>query len=351
MQFDILDLTRTTTWDEALSRIPPENRSIYHTSDFYRVFENDGQGMACCAVLSDGQRVAVYPFLKRSISYPWCPLQGYHDLIGAYGYDGVASNCEEQDFRDAFFENLEKWARQNNVICDFSRFNPLMGNHHFHQDHAQIIENQWNVFIDLGLPDYLYDSFNYTARRNVKAAGKAGLQWISKYGGEVTEEDLDAFMQVYESTMDRNSADDYYYFSRRFIRDCLRLLDRRVLFFIVHKDNRPASVEIVPFDPPYAFGFLGGTDARFFKTRPNNMMKDVIIRRFLEEGVRYYHMGGGSESIVNFKLMHSKNGIIPFYIGKQVFLEEEYQTVVKSWERQFPEKSEKFRFILQRYRL
>jgi len=98
---------------------------------------------------------------------------------------------------------------------------------------------------------------------------------------------------------------------------------------------------------------LGGTLSKYFEFRPNDILKHEIINVLKQRQYNYFCLGGGSsvdDGIFNYKKKFAKNGIFDFYIGKIIHNQQIYDKVVKQWEEKYPEKKEKYKNYLLKYR-
>ena len=82
------------------------------------------------------------------------------------------------------------------------------------------------------------------------------------------------------------------------------------------------------------------------------MMHKVSLK-FKELGVKNYLLGGGNnpgDNLFKYKRSFSLNGVLDFYIGKKIHNKEVYGLVCKAWESKYPEKKEKYKNFLLKYR-
>ena len=99
----ILTLKDKEKWSEYLSLFDPRQMDVYFTPEYYSLYEAYGDGEAICFVYQEEQSIALYPFMKNSVNKLVYELEGeYFDIQGAYGYNGVVTNCKEQVFLNRF---------------------------------------------------------------------------------------------------------------------------------------------------------------------------------------------------------------------------------------------------------
>jgi lipid II:glycine glycyltransferase (peptidoglycan interpeptide bridge formation enzyme) len=85
-----------------------------------------------------------------------------------------------------------------------------------------------------------------------------------------------------------------------------------------------------------------------------NLILDYSINYSKKMGYNYFYMGGATtnnqdDSLLKFKKSFSKDYKY-FYIGKKIHNKTIYNEVIKQWTNRYPEKVEKFKNFLLKYR-
>jgi hypothetical protein len=344
----ILDITQAAEWRSYLDRMPPHLRGVYYSPEYYSIFETPEQQLTKCFVFRDGERIAIYPFFLNPVSYP-SPVQ-YFDIQGAYGYNGVLSDCNEPGFIRDFFLNFDTFCQDQHVVSEFIRYNPVVNNHTFARQNQQIHYHGKNVLVKLQVPDFWNSSYDYSTRKNVNKAIRSGLK-VSKYWAEeMTPELIEIFKVIYFDTLKRNNATDYYYFTPDFYQNIVKKLKRAARFYFVQMGDQYISCELVIISQQNAYSFLGGTLQDYFPYRPNDLLKHGIILDLKVLSFNIFCLGGGAEGILRYKKSFAVNGEVDFYIGKVVHNQEIYDQLIKTWEKENPQKLEEYGSYFQRYR-
>jgi hypothetical protein len=350
-RFELLSLAEADAWRDALRMLPPEKQDVYFTPEYYGVFESLGAGQALCAVFRDGGETAVYPFLINSINALGFFLdREYHDIQGAYGYNGVGASCDEGSFKKSFAETFRGFIEERAIVAEFTRFNPVLKNDSF-SDYLESLYSQDNVVLDLTQENIETNAYEHATRKNVNKARRSGLTCKKLEAGEMNAGALDDFVRIYHATMERNNAATYYFFPRSFFADIAARLAKRCAFYFTELGEVPIAAELVTQGDRVAYSFLGGTAAEFFEFRPNDLLKDFIISDLRGRGLNYFCLGGGSAGILRFKKSFAKNGVTPFCIGKKIHDPEIYEKIVGQWQERFPEKEESLRNHVLKYRM
>jgi predicted N-acyltransferase len=330
--YEIFYLTDSDKWNKYLKMLPREMQDIYFTPEYYSLYENNNDGKAFCFFYNEGDNIALYPFLKNSIRDLGYDLdKEYYDIQGAYGYNGVLTNNTSQTFLHSFFDCVNEFCKQNNIIAEFLRINPILQNPLLFRTNFELIYDRDNINVNL-LNDNVYETeYEYSTRKNIQKAKRSGLTYKWVFGNGINDTDLELFRKIYYYTMDRNGADSYYYFGTDFFNNILKYLGKNSLFVFVLIDGQVISCELVMLGKGIAYSFLGGTLSDYYQYRPNDFLKHETIKLLKVKGFSNFLLGGGSEGVFKYKKSFSKNGVVPFYIGKKIHNQKIYDSIIQQW--------------------
>jgi hypothetical protein len=121
------------------------------------------------------------------------------DVITPYGYGGPAG-----DDLAAFWPAYDEWAREQGVVTTFIRFHPLYANQRGVPFYVEELAPTIGWRLDGDLPAGMHGKHRNALRKAQSAAEV------------VAADDLDAFVPLYEETMRRAGAADFYFFSRAY---------------------------------------------------------------------------------------------------------------------------------------
>lgn len=297
----------------------------------------------------------IYPYFRFSInelgySFP----SEYFDVSGPYGYNGPISNTNETSFIKLANSLLIEHFRNTSVVTEFVRYCPITDNSRFHlyPDKRQALNN---VFIDISRgADWVWrNSFEARVRKAVNKAATFKLDTILLTGNEVTDTDIQIFLNIYIATMERNEASRYYYFNNEYFRTLFTDMRDRLILAITDYEGVPVSTELLLFDGANAFGFLGGTLKEYYYTNANSFQRWEIIKYLANKGYTRYSLGGGGDNdgIYKYKLSFAKNCTNPFIIGTSIINEGIYKKLLQEWDDQHSQIAWKYSNYFQRYRL
>ena len=305
-------------------------RDLYFNPDYAKVYKDiDGESDTFVFECSYGK--ITYTFILRKI--PW-KINGisYFDIVTPYGYGGpLAEDVTDivallSEYKKAFIEYCNK----RNIICEFIRFH-LYDNmnvrEHYYGNVLHLLDNV--VVNSIGdFESDMWMKYEYKVRKNVKKAINSGL-------GIIIENDLsyiEDFLSIYTNTMDRNNADDYYYFTEQYFKSIANLLPENFMYFHVVKDDKIISTELVLCSEKYAYSFLGGTLTDYYAYRPNDYLKNEIIKWCNRTGREKFILGGGyhkEDGIYKYKRCFTQDMDVPFYVGSYIFDEDIYNEIVR----------------------
>jgi lipid II:glycine glycyltransferase (peptidoglycan interpeptide bridge formation enzyme) len=196
-----------------------------------------------------------------------------------------------------------------------------------------VIYNRDTVYMDLSSPGIIWDNMHSKCRNRVRKAQKSGV--VIEIDNSL--ESLGKFMELYYTTMKRNGADLYYYFSNNYFNNLFELLKDNAYIFNALYDGRVIASSVILKYGDYLNYHLSGTDYRYIRFAPVNLLLYEAALWGSRQGCKYFHLGGGyrenDDSLFEFKKKFSKDGISKFFIGRKIHDEEHYKILVDKWER------------------
>ena len=355
-QFGIDSLNQSGKWNALFDLLPAQNKSPFFSKAYYDSYSEVEQAEAQCFwAYQDEGNYLFYPYLKRSINDLGYSLpEDYFDISGAYGYNGPLGMAQDPDFIKAFNSELQEYLQDSFVVTEFVRYCPIIENRHLHS-YTEQINVLDNVYIDIapGLDKVWDDSFAYRVRKTVRKGESYGLKTRFMRGSEVDDSDLQVFFEIYNSTMQRNDADDFYYFDFHFFKRLSDKLGEMLLLSITYFEDIPISTELILLGGELAYGFLGGTLREYYQYKANTFQRWELLKYLEPLGFKKYSMGGGAargDSIYDFKMSFARGCENPFFIGTKVHLPEVYASIISQWKNKYPSAAAKHSSKLQGYR-
>lgn len=211
-----------------MGRIEGVEMDIYFTSEWGRVNRYIEEGNPVIFECRTDYGMIKNQFILRKISQKVDGKQ-FYDIASPYGYGGPYIVVCEDGRKDSLLREYEKefseYCRGHDIVSEFVRFHPIIGNGVDFRElyHSKCIRQ--TVGTDLECGDPVQEEFSKSARKYVRRALKAGVTW------DVIEapEDVSEFINIYYSTMDRDDAADFYYFSEDYFKECVRLFGEHII--------------------------------------------------------------------------------------------------------------------------
>lgn len=266
---------------------------------------------------------------------------GYYDLETAYGYGGYCSTTEDQSFLQKAFNAYQQRCMDERIIAEFVRVHPYNTFSSAINRYMDFIAlDRQTVSIDLTIPKVDRWSGYSSTTRNILRKATEALTFQEM-------EDIDGFMHLYQTTMEKNSATSFYYFPREYYEQLL--VKKNVKLFAVMKDKHTINMSFVLLGKDLVHYHLSANDINFSKLNGNYVLLDSVCDyiKLNYPGVLQFHLGGGRSSLGNDSLLafkskfsHIRNN---FYITGKIFNRSVYQQYNEAFDATHSElKSAKF---------
>lgn len=335
-------------WNNLLDTFPAEMQDVYFKEEYVRLYETDTE-KAYCIVCQEDNNILLLPLLRRTFTFE---DKKYYDFETTYGYSGPITNSLNEQFRIKALITLKEYCSQSGYIAGLVRFHPLLLNQTGFDTIGQLIPDRKTVAIDLNQTmDRVWTNEIHSKNRNViRKAENAGCRFIV----DESYKYIDEFIKLYNSTMDKLSADDFYYFDDNYYKHLIADVPNSFLGCVTDMNNKIISAAIFMYNGIYGHYHLSGSDKTQLHLSPNNFMLWETAKVLQKKGVKLFHLGGGTtgdpnDTLFLFKHRFSKN-TCQFYIGKLIFNQDIYETICTNWEQKNPNKSKQYKNRVLKYK-
>ena len=323
----ILDISNKEEWNKYLCMIPNHNKDIYFTPEYYKAYQENGDGKAICFIYQENSNIAIYPFLINEIPSTY-GFNEYKDIQSVYGYSGVIHNDinDIETFKANFFKSFSDYCQDEFSSC-----------------FIDILEDRNTVVLDLSqdMQDIWDKSYSSINRNMIRKAVKNNIH-ISV---SQKEEDFQSFFDIYNETMKNVNADNYYFFSDKYFSVFLNELKNKSKLLLAKIDDEIISGMLLIYSDNYAHYHLSGRKKEYSNLASNNLLLDTAIKIAKDMKCKYFHFGGGTSSDMKDPLFKFKSGFSKenrkFYIGKKIHNQEIYDQIISIWEKNNPNKIDK----------
>ncbi len=292
------------------------------------ISKEDNQELCCFYYRNEERQLALMPMLLRKIILNDSDT-GYFDVSSPYGCNGplFSADCDKQDMVE-FWESVDNWYKDNNVITEFIRFN--FDNNHIYYS-GTVLHSLNCVQGDVTNWENFWNNLKSNTRNQFRKAIKQGLDF-KHYSNDIPEEVIEVFYQLYIGTMDRRKADDSFYLDLSYFMNFCSNHPGKVAIGLVYKDDVPISGEFFLLSKDTMISYLAGTDATYFKFRPTEFLKISAVEWANKSGLRYYMIGGGrsdSDDLYLYKKKYfPKDEDVEFFTGRKVISHDMYLDLV-----------------------
>ena len=319
----IIDLDHSSEWDEIVKTFAEYD--VYYLSDYVKAFQIHGDGEPQLLFYeADGLR-AIYVYMKRKTN-----IEGYYDSITPYGYGGVLfdGDTSENNIR-AFWKAYVDKMKEEGIVDNFVRYHPVLKNAGSMKRVSNVIDLGHTIAMDLTSPEVIWENIVSKNRNMIRKAEKNGIEILHGKGMEL----MDKFKEIYDATMLKDNAEEYYFFKRPFYESIDRDLKNNYEMFYAMYEGRPIAMSLMVFANGRMNYHLSGSNKEYRNLAPSNLLLYKAALWGCEQGFKTFHMGGGvgscEDGLYRFKAAFNKKSDYQFSIDKQVFDQEKYDELVK----------------------
>ena len=163
----------------------------------------------------------------------------------------------------------------------------------------------------------------------IRKAEKNGIVIEHGQGMEL----FDQFIEIYNATMDKDHAEEYYYFKCPFYESIHNDLRNNYEMFYAKLEDKIIAMSIMIFANGRMNYHLSGSDIEYRNLAPSNLLLYKAALWGCEQGFKTFHLGGGigsgEDNLYKFKAAFNKNSDYQFSIGKQIFDQAKYDELVR----------------------
>lgn len=337
---EVLTLADRARWTELVRNIP--GHDAFFLPAYVEAFARYSGEEARLFYFGNDYEYIVYPFLVRRVSdLPFCqPLVGqgmpdYFDTVSPYGYSGplacIPNPQNTQELWQAYLAAFHDFCVDNNIVCEFGRLNPFVGNHIPLEALTDDVRRSGEIiFVDLRQSEEeIWRGFNRGNRSNINKAQRLGVVVEERRDKEA----IDEFYRLYRQTMERNNASAWYYFSPEFMYSLFTDLGSHLrLFCAVHEGVIIAAATYLCVGKVCHY-FLGGSSRDHFALRPNNLLMKTAIMWAKRNGYVHFNLGGrhsAHDNLGQFKSAFAKT-TVTFHTYRVVHMPEAYETLCQQF--------------------
>lgn len=350
----VLGIENSIDWDRIVRSF--SNYDIYWQSGYVKAFQIHGDGEPQLIYYEDSVSSirAINVVMKRDIAedkhYRGILQSGiYYDYSTPYGYGGWLIENPQNECIKGIFDEYEHYCLKENIVSEFVRFHPLVGNHSLVQTYYHIDPLGEVVAIDLASPETIWSNFTSQNRGKIRKAIKKDVRIYQGRYPEIYE----IFREIYNSTMDKDHAANYYYFKSEFYESVLNdLPENAQVFYSRLPDGSVIAASIILMANGRMNYHLSGSRREYNDFSPVNMLLYKAALWGYANGYKTLYLGGGvgsaADSLLTFKKAFYRGKLNHFYIGKKIFNAKIYQELVEYRKENCPQIEQSMFFPIYR---
>ncbi len=335
----LYSLSQVAEWD-AIVRSFVEH-DVYYLNGYVKAFYIHGDGDPYLMYYESPSLKAIYVYIRRPTAQ-----EGVYDSVTPYGYGGVLFEGDiSEENKAAFWEEYLQLVEQEHIVDNFVRYHPVLGNAEQMKSISNVIDLGKTIAFDLTSPDVIWDNIISKNRNMIRKAEKNGIE--IRHGKDLAL--FEDFRRIYNATMDKDHAEEYYYFGDAFYASIHNDLHDNYEMFYAVLDGQIIAMSIMLFANKQMHYHLSGSMIEFRNLAPSNLLLYKAALWGCEQGYKTFHLGGGvgsgEDNLYKFKAAFNKNSDYQFSIGKQIFDQSKYDELVALRASQDPEFNKESEFF------
>lgn len=305
---------------------------VYYLSGYVKAFQIHGDGDPFLLFYQGEGLKAIYVYMRRPTA-----IEGVYDSVSPYGYGGVQfEGITSEENKVAFWKEYLAKMKEERIVDNFVRYHPVLKNADSMKSISNVIDLGKTIAIDLTSPEVIWENIISKNRNMIRKAEKNGIEIL--HGKDLTL--FEDFKRIYNATMDKDNAEEYYYFKRPFYESIDRDLQDNYEMFYAMYEGRPIAMSIMIFANGRLNYHLSGSDIEYRNLAPSNLLLYKAALWGYEQGCKTFHLGGGvgsgEDNLYKFKAAFNKNSDYQFSIGKEIFDQKKYDELVALRAKQDP---------------
>lgn len=328
----VITIKQNELWDSIIRSF--KNHDVYYLSSYTKAFQIHGDGEPILFYYEDQNLKAMNVVMKRDISLEKefndkLPMEAYYDVTTPYGYGGflIEGTITEEGLR-TLNDKYIALCKDNGIISEFVRFHPILNNIYNLENIYDISTLGKTITMNLTSEELIWDELTSKNRNVIRKARKFGVEI---YWGR-SEELYTEFIGLYNATMDKDNATDYYYFEKDFYKSLLHDLKYNSLMFYAVYEGQIIAMSIILYANQQMHYHLSASDRKYQYLAPTNLLLFEASCWGCENGFKTFHLGGGlaskEDNLFKFKKAFNKHSNSHFSIGRKIFNQEKYDELL-----------------------
>ena len=325
----VFAVDQSEQWDSVVRSF--KEYDVYWLSGYVKAFELHGDGVATLFFFEDGETRGINVVMKRDVAKDVhfrgkLPEGQFFDFATPYGYGGWIIEGAKTE---KLFAEYKEWIDKNGIISEFVRFHPIVKNHEVSYPFYEITKLGEVVHIDLSTSETIWSNIISKNRNMIRKAIKNDIKIYNGRFPAIYEK----FRTIYNGTMDKDGAEEYYYFGKDFYASILHDLPENAQVFWAEKDGEVIAASIMLMANGRMNYHLSGSLREYSSLAPTNLLLYKAALWGCTNGCKTLYLGGGvgsgEDSLFKFKRAFYKGDLNHFFIGKRIYNQEKYDELLQ----------------------
>lgn len=320
---ELYNIGQSVQWDETVRSF--KEWDVYYLSGYVKAFHIHGDGDPFLLYYEDNGLRAIYAYMRRPTS-----LSEVYDSVTPYGYGGVLFEGDASiENRKVFWAAYLAKMQEENIVDNFVRYHPVLKNAGPMKDVSNVIDLGKTIALDLTSHDVIWENIISKNRNMIRKAEKNRIEIHHEKNLALFTD----FRRIYNATMDKDNAEEYYYFGEQFYESIHNDLNDNYEMFYAVLNSEIIAMSIVLFGNKQMHYHLSGSMIEFRHLAPSNLLLYKAALWGCEHGFKTFHLGGGvgsgEDNLYKFKAAFNKMSDYQFSIGKELFDKENYSKLIE----------------------
>jgi hypothetical protein len=328
MEVSVYSLADIDKWESIVNRLAPKH--IYYSYGYNLSFLGHEMGHPYLLHGQSSIGEVIYAFYKRKIHKPKLETS-YYDIKTAYGFGGtlyfpIDSN-KLTDLASSFDKALAAFCQQEKIVSEFIRIDPSSENYpEIYSRFYSIRKDNKHYFSrtehsDSELLKQVDLSYHI---RGIKRDKNRGF----KVYNDQSADGCNNFYKLYSSTMQRHGQKGFLNLPKSFFEKFFEVNKGKFnIFFCCNENDKPLATAIIIHNKQHVEYFLAAN----IRTEHNHYASHILILEVIkwarDNGFDTFHLGGGVESLRNFKSSLS-NASSDYFVAYRIHLPDVYEKLI-----------------------
>lgn len=318
----LIDIDSADIWGNTVKQF--SSYDVYYLNGYVKAFQIHGDGEPQLFFYEADGLKAIYVYMKRKTA-----IEGYYDSVTPYGYGGVMleGDTSEKNLQ-SFWKTYVDKMKDEGIVDNFVRYHPVLGNALPMKSISTVVDLGKTIAIDISSEEVIWNNIISKNRNMIRKAEKNDIE--IRHGKDL--ELFKDFKRIYNSTMEKDHAEEYYFFEDAFYESIHRdLYDNYEMFYAV-KDGDIIAMSIMLYANNQLHYHLSGSLQEYRNLAPSNLLLYKAAVWGCQKGFKTFHLGGGvgsgEDNLFKFKAAFNRNSDYQFSIGKEIFDKKKYDELV-----------------------